>query len=344
MDTIPRIIRIEADDPYSAGVRLGESLGHSFGAYLEDYLATRTLAAKNCVKLSETHAVAWISSLPEHIYNRFRGLSEGSGIPFKRIAHWGYQEMVLSQGCSSTICRSKGKVWIGHNNDTFVPELWGYITILEIKGRIPTMYFGLAGDIWATAGINKAKLWLHIDHLNTTDKPDSRKAVLPTYGFIVEALETCETIDDVQGLLNKIDRTEGMILIAADGKTDEAALFECSCSRWRLSKVKTDWAVRTNHAMIGRESKKKGKQPRDTWNRYNRLAQLLENSYNTGRSPTPSDLKAYLADDEVERRDNEFATAYSVVVCPAISRTEFTLGGQPAASCGNWSHIAWPWH
>ena len=39
MDTIPRIIRIEADDSYSAGVRLGESLGHSFGSYLEDYLA-----------------------------------------------------------------------------------------------------------------------------------------------------------------------------------------------------------------------------------------------------------------------------------------------------------------
>ena len=344
MDTIPRIIRIEADDPYSAGVRLGESLGRSFGAYLENYLATRILAAKNYAKPSETHAVTWISSLPEHIYDRFRGLSEGSGIPFGRIAYWGYQEMALSQGCSSIICRSKGKVWIGHNNDTFVPKLWGYITILEIKDRIPTMYFGLAGDIWATAGINKAKLWLHVDHLKATDKPDSRKAVLPTYGFIVEALETCETIDDVRELLNEIDRTEGMILIAADGKTDEAAIFECSCSRWRLSRVKTDWAVRTNHAMIGRESRKKGKQPRDTWSRYNRLAQLLENSYNSGRSPTPSDLKAYLADDEVERRGNEFATAYSVVVCPAANRTEFTLGGQPAASCGNWSHIAWPWH
>ncbi len=120
-------------------------------------------------------------------------------------------------------------------------------------------------------------------------------------------------------------------------------IIEYSCSRWRQLKVKTDWAVRTNHAMIGRESSKKGKQPRDTWSRYNRLAQLLKNSYNSGRSPTPSDLKAYLADDRVERRDETFATAYSVVVCPATSRTEFTLGGQPVASCGNWSHIAWPW-
>ena len=343
MDTIPRIIRIEADDPYSAGVRLGESLGRSFGAYLEDYIAARILAAKNCAKPLETHAVAWISSLPQHICDRFRGLSKGSGIPFERISYWGYLEVALSQGCSSIICRSKGKVWIGHNNDTFVPQLWGYITVLAIKGRIPTMYFGLAGDIWATAGINKAKLWLHVDHLQATDRPDSRKAVLPTYGFIVEALETCETIDDVRDLLNKIDRTEGMILIAADGKTDEAAVFECSCSRWRLSRVKTDWAVRTNHAVIGRGNRKTGKRL-DTWSRYNRLAHLLENSYNSGISPTPSDLKTYLADDGVERREEAFATAYSVVVCPTASRTEFTLGGQPAASCGNWSHIKWPWH
>ena len=97
MDTIPRIVRIEADDPYSAGVRLGESLGRSFGAYLENYLATRILATKNCAKLSETHAVAWINALPQHICDRFRGLSEGSGIPFERIAYWGYQEMALSQ-------------------------------------------------------------------------------------------------------------------------------------------------------------------------------------------------------------------------------------------------------
>ncbi len=39
-----------------------------------------------------------------------------------------------------------------------------------------------------------------------------------------------------------------------------------------------------------------------------------------------------------------FPSKYSVVVCPATSQTAFTLGGQPAASCGNWSHIAWPWH
>ena len=246
MDTIPRIVRIEADDSYSAGVRLGESLGRSFGAYLEDYLAARILAAKNCTKSSETHAVAWINALPQHICDRFRGLSKGSGIPFERIAYWGYLEIALSQGCSSIICRSKGKVWIGHNNDTFVPELWGYITVLAIKGRIPTMYFGLAGDIWATAGINKAKLWLHVDHLRVTDRPDNGKVILPTYGFIVEALETCETIDDVRSLLNKIDRTEGMILIAADGKTDEAAIFECSCSKWRLSESQNG---------LGRENK-----------------------------------------------------------------------------------------
>ena len=96
MDTIPRIVRIEADDPYSAGVRLGESLGRSFGAYLENYLAARILSAKNCAKLSETHAVAWINALPQHICDRFRGLSGGSGIPFERIAYWGYQEMALS--------------------------------------------------------------------------------------------------------------------------------------------------------------------------------------------------------------------------------------------------------
>ena len=131
-------------------------------------------------------------------------------------------------GCSSFLRRQDGRVWLGHNNDTYVPDLLGYVAIKEIDGRIPTMTFGLEGDIWSTAGINQMRLWLHVDHLPVTDAPDPAKVCLPTYGFLVEALETCENLDDVGNLLGEVDRNDGMLLMAVDGKTNVGAVLECT--------------------------------------------------------------------------------------------------------------------
>ena len=188
------------------------------------------------------------------------------------------------------------------------------------------MNFGLAGDIWTTAGVNESQLWLHVDHLPSTDKPSTKKVVLPTYGFTVEALETCETISDVERLLGDIDRTEGMILLVVDGKVDQAAVFECSSSGWATTSFDTDWLVRTNHALIGQKSVAKSNiRPLDTWSRFQRLDELLKEKYGGSSVPRSEDLKEYLADDQVERREEDFATGYSIVACPAKRRIQFTF-------------------
>ncbi len=54
-------------------------------------------------------------------------------------------------------------------------------------------------------------------------------------------------------------------------------------------------------------------------------------------------LVAALADDEIERRDDTFATVYSNVACPATGEIWYTFGGWPAASVGNWQVVPWPW-
>jgi hypothetical protein len=57
----------------------------------------------------------------------------------------------------------------------------------------------------------------------------------------------------------------------------------------------------------------------------------------------PGDLVAMLADDGVERRRQNFATAYAAVACPGSGELWFTLGGYPAASRGAWQRVPWPW-
>ncbi|NKB69167.1 MAG: hypothetical protein GKR89_19030 [Candidatus Latescibacteria bacterium] len=345
MKPIPRIIKITAADAHSAGVELGRALGGGFELYIDRYMARRVAATANFDRaLCRRKAICWIGSLPEYLRDRFTGLSLGSGIAYEKVAEWGYLELGLNRGCSSLFCRSGGKTWLAHNNDTFVPELWGYATIFNIAGRLATMNFGLAGDIWTTAGINESQLWLHVDYLAVADAPDPEKALLPTYGFVVEALETCETVADISHLLGTIDRTDGMILFAVDGKSDQAAVFECACSQWAMQSFDSKWLARTNHALIGRPvAAESHRRPFDSWSRLARLEILLQQKCRPGVEPQWEDLQNCLADNQVERRGQEFATAYSVVACPADKRIQFTFGGVPAATLGSWNTVEWPW-
>lgn len=337
-----RTRHVRGRDSYEIGFTTGRSLGERLGTNVERYLVERTGSDLEARSFG-SEALAWAVDLPSRFANEIRGIAEGSRIHPERIAEWAYVEAYLQKpGCSSFLRRQEGCIWLGHNNDTYVPDLWGYATIKEIDGRIPTMTFGLEGDVWSTAGINQARLWLHVDHLPVADAPDTTKVCLPTYGFLVEAVETCENLDDVGNLLGKIDRNDGMLLMAVDGKTNEGAVFECTCSSAIRCDLDSDWLVRTNHALETGDAWSEPQARRfSTWARADRVSTLLNDA--SGRALSHADLVGFLADDDVERRDREFATAHSIVACPGSAEIWYTFGGRPSASRGSWSSVPWPW-
>lgn len=208
-----RIITVSGEDAYEAGVCLGKSLGNAFGLNIAHYTEKRTGSVKNFeAEVFQSKAIPWLEQLSVRFRDEFTGLAEGANLTLQQVAEWAYIEVFLCQGCSSVLCRSDHSTWLAHNNDTYVPEMWGHITVRNIRDRLSTMCFGLAGDVWTTAGVNEAQLWLHLDHLSVSDQAGQDKMSLPTYGFTVEALEICETIADVSQLLKCIDRDDGMIL------------------------------------------------------------------------------------------------------------------------------------
>ena len=105
----------------------------------------------------------------------------------------------------------------------------------------------MEGDVFAPTGVNKEKLWLHYNFLPVWDQPAPGKPHVPGYVFLTEALELCRTIRDVEALLNETDRDGGMLLFAVDGKTDEVALFDCTCSKHYRREPTDGWIVGTNH-------------------------------------------------------------------------------------------------
>ena len=326
---------------------IGRAAGHRLGKKLEQnirHYLNRRRAFIDSDKL-QREALPWLQSFPLRFQEEFEGLAEGAGVPLQMLAEWNFVEECDLPQCSGLICMHDGHAWVARNNDTYVPELWGYVTIREVTGRIATISFSMEGDVFTPTGINQERLWLHYNFLPVMDKPAQGKPHLPGYAFLVEALETCRTIEDVEKLLDEIDRDGGMLLFAVDGKSEEFALFECTCQDHYRRDPVDGWIVGTNHYCLIPDPDLASEGPESsTLRRFQRLEDL-NLSLERSKEPIqlPDDLIRILADAGVERREKELVTVYGNVACPSSKTIWYTFGGCPAASQGNWQQLAWPW-
>jgi hypothetical protein len=311
---------------------------------IRHYIAS-VAGSKDLEKL-HAGALPWLYTLPKRFQEEFEGMAEVAGIPLQRLAKWAYIEECDAKQCSGAIYLSGNQAWIAHNNDFYVPELWGYVTIREVNGRIPTVNFAMQGDIFTPTGINKEKLWLHYNFLPVWDKPAPNKPHVPPYVFLTEALELCRPISDVEELLNETDRDGGMLLFAVDGKNNEFAFFDCMCSKYYRRESSNGWIVGTNHYVACEDLtlSDTDKEPLGTLSRFKQMEKLIQ-TLSASRTPLnlPADLIRILADGAIERRGGQVITVYSNVACPTTGELWYTFGGYPAASKGNWQRLEWPW-
>jgi len=313
------------------GKRLEENINH----YIVDL--PEHSQALDQVRL-KTEALPTLCRLPIRFREELEGLAEGAGIPLQRVAEWIAVEQCVHDGCSGFVTVINKHAWVGRNNDSRVPDAWGYVTIRDINNRIPTVSFGMEGDVFTVTGINKEQLWIHANALPNGDTPRTNKAHFPGYVILTEALETCCTIRDVETLLGSIDRDEGVMLFVIDGKTNESAILECTCREYSRRGPVGGSLIGTNHC----HGTKLADITDSSLLRLCRLTELLSrNSWE--EISTPRDLITILADDKVERRDGKYVTVEAAVACPAQKSIWYTLGGYPAASCGSWTRIEWPW-
>lgn len=331
-------------NPYEIGFAAGQMLASKLEPTINHYIAS-VAGSKDMEKL-HAGALAWLRTLPKRFQDEFEGMAQGSNISLQRLAEWAYIEECDAKQCSGAIYVFKNQAWVARNNDFYVPELWGYVTIREVDGRIPTINFSMEGEIFSPTGINKEKLWLHYNFLPVWDTPSPKKPHVPPYVFLTEALERCLTISDVERLLKETDRDGGMLLFAVDGKNNEFALFDCMCSKYYRREPTDDWIVGTNHYTACKDLTLNDgdKEPLGTLNRFKQMEDLIQ-TLSSSRTPPnlPADLIKILADDAIERRDKEIVTVYSNVACPSTGELWYTFGGYPAASKGNWQKLEWPW-
>ena len=328
-----------AGTAYEVGYAAGRILGRRLELMISDYqhaLPNASDVAK-CEQLREG-ALPWLRKLPPRFQEEYEGLAKGSGVPLQRIAEWGFLDTNLDAECSGCVFYHDGHAWVGRNNDMFAPKMWGYALIREINGRIPTISLSLEGDIFSPSGLNQAQLWIHSQHLPVYDAPRPTKTPVPSYVFLTDALETCSTIQEVETLLERIDRDDGMLLVVVDGKREETAIFECTCQQAHKHEPVDQYLVCTNHYCLIPTPLPHT----ESIQRFRRLEQLVLKLTQT-ETNLPEDLIGILGDDGIEQRGDDFGTVYSAVVCPGIKTLWYTFGGYPAASQGNWQPIPWPW-
>ncbi len=337
-----RILRF-AGTPTEIGFAAGRALGAKIEETINHYIAS----LENSSDMEKLHAGAlpWLRGLPQRFQEEYEGIAEGANLSLQRLAEWSYIEECEATQCSGAVYLSGNRVWVARNNDTYVPELWGYATIRAVDGRIPTIGFSMQGDVFAPTGINRERLWLHTNFLSAWDKPAPGKPHVPGYVFLTEALELCRNLADVEAFLNATDRDGGMLLFAVDGKTNEAVLFDCLCSKHYRRELTNGWLVGTNHYCACKdETLPDDESSVSTVDRFRRMEDLLQ-ALSVARTPVnlPADLMHILADDRIERRESKLVTAYANVACPNTGEIWYTFGGYPAASQGHWQRLEWPW-
>lgn len=335
-----------AGTPYQVGHQMGQALGPRLAVNIDRYTSQRTSAGGAFDEAAwREGALPYLETLPPRFREEFEGLAAGANLPLQRIAEWIYLEVILDAGCSAAIVTLGERVWVARNNDSFAPDMWGYATIRKIGERLPTITFGMEGDVFTPTGINRERLWLHYNYLPAWDAPTGRVPHLPGYAWIVEALETCRTLQEVEALLAGSERDGGMLLFAVEGKTGAYALYECTCASFVKRRPAGAWLAGTNHYVTHPQaSAARNAGPGSSVARYARLVTLIRQLLARDGAVCPfRDLATILADDGVEARTGETITVYANVACPATGELWYTLGGYPAASQGNWQRLPWPW-
>lgn len=364
-----------AGDAGLAHGRILRDLGFFEDAFLDAYLGRFVLTNRVTRADLPLQAARWLEGLPPHFHEEIEGMARGARVPTQTAATFLYADIARASAaesrafdavrdaepepglhdlpgplCSAMLARLDGASWVARNCD------WLYATLMrgtsavvhETPGRIPTLAVGIRGDIDIDTGMNAERLWLHLHTLLALDDPPRDRTTISWLFWAREALETCATLDELEGFIRATGRDRGVIAVALDGKTGAGALFECT----KADHTRHDFdpgapsppMVATNHPQAkaidaSREAKAR---PGSTVGRYCALRRIArEHPPEHG----PDDLIDVLADTEVEMTEPEhLRTIYSAVARPDTGEVWFAQGGtdgRPAASTGRWERVGW---
>ena len=329
-------------DPFEIGLSIGTKIGQRFEKNIIFFIDTIDKQYGLDLKKLKLNSLKLFNILPLHFQKELEGISRGAHCTLQKIAEWVFCDRFIKDCCSSFITLIDGIPWIGRNNDYLFPCQWGHVIIRNITNKIPTMLFGLEGDVFSGTGVNKEKLWLHYNWLPSWGKKNTTISDLPPYVLLREALETCSSIADVKSMLSKENYDRCFVLFSVDGKTNDFSVFECSNFDFKEKELISNSVAATNHYCVLEPPKSVNYAP--STNSINRLSHMEKLLSEIKFQSLPEDIIKILSNPKIEQHNNNYSgTVYSNVACPSKNIIWYAFNGFPASSNSNWQKIGWPW-
>lgn len=298
----------------------------------------------------------WLAELPHHIQIEIDAMAAGAARPTAELADLLYADIAIPGDtgapdgpmCSAMVTQLHGASWVARNTDWYPPLLLRgcEAVVHNTPNRIPVIALGIRGDIDVDTGANAEGLWIHAHTMHAKQLPPSGKPRISWLFWLREALETCASLDDLEAMLTSVERDRGIILVALDSTSGDAAVFECGVDTHTRIEPDGPHLLATNHPAARHPTDPQRlarSQPSSTTARLQGLKDICQHH---PPEVGPDDLIDTLASDTVEMRSPPtLRTIYSAVAAPAKRECWFASGtpdGSPAASTGEWLRVPWP--
>lgn len=231
------------------------------------------------------------NSYPD-ILDECRGLVKGSdeALTFDQCMTLAYGDVIVeaihnpSMACSQFIVKDgatkDGRLLHGRNLDydrmPFMEEN-PVIFLREPKGKIPYLVVGFPGCVAPYTGMNAAGLSVASNEANAVDDLDreGRSHVQ----MVREILRSAKSLDEAIAFIQAQDHMTAEIIVVADGNSGKGAVFEMTANHIAIRRIDDNGVLyATNHFVDPTMADKcKPVEPGDsTWNRFERLGQLLK--------------------------------------------------------------------
>ncbi|MEO1007012.1 MAG: C45 family peptidase [Planctomycetota bacterium] len=365
--------------PQDAGYAHGRAITELLApAFADRYIARVARANRVDRAALDAQAARWMEHLPEPYRLEIDAMAAGARVPADGVAQFLYADIAGPSSpyaarpdagdppgpmCSAIAHRIRDGLLVARNCD-WLPATLSRATAAvghARPGHLPVLAVGIRGDIDIDTGLNAAGLWLHLHTMHATDAPALARpggGPRPLISWLFwgrYALETCETLDDVDRLLAKTRRDRGVMVVAAHGPSRTAAVFEChhaSHERRDLEPGDAPCLLATNHPWHKHPDRARAMRSK-TGATIARAERLKEASGGLNDATTPEHLQHILADARVEMRadpatpDRPLRTIYSSVCDIASGELRFASGREdperPAASGGVFERVELPW-
>jgi isopenicillin-N N-acyltransferase-like protein len=290
--------------PYEMGYQNGFLLKDSIQAYIQSRIQEMMDRGYSYEYLVNC-AQALASHIPQEYVEEMHGLADGASMSYTDVLLGQIEADIIFYGPGWTGCSGfavfgnatmDGHLYHGRSHDGHLPpgEPVGLVTVYEPENGNAFVNVGWFGWIGVLTGMNKEGITLGNQASPSTDKTLDG---MPLVFMERQVLQYSNNLTQAIDIINQTDRTVGWNIVLGDGKNLNACVVEISDNYSKVlwagdpaEDIEPHYSIpnavrRTNHYVDPElaATQRSPYDPRDgwesSWDRYEKLSQLIEVNY-----------------------------------------------------------------